>query len=138
TRELFIERDDFAEHPPKDWKRLAPGRAVRLRHAHVVTCTDVVKDASGNVVELKCTHAPVASKADGTIHWVSASHSIEVEARLFDRLFAKENPGEDGGDFRKELNPASLEMVRARVEPGLAQAAVGDRFQLERQGYFVV
>ena len=138
TRELFVERDDFSENPPKDWKRLAPGRTVRLRHAYVVTCTDVVKDASGNVIEVKCTHAPAASKADGTIHWVSASRSLEVEARLYDRLFVKENPGEDGGDFRKDLNPASLETVNARVEPGLASAKAGDRFQLERQGYFVV
>ncbi|HUJ25097.1 MAG TPA: glutamine--tRNA ligase/YqeY domain fusion protein [Myxococcales bacterium] len=136
TREVLIERDDFSDHPPKDWKRLAPGRSVRLRHAAVVTCNEVVRDG-GEVIELRCTHAPQASKADGTIHWVSAARSLAAEVRLYDRLFNKEMPGEDG-DFRKDLNPNSLNVVQARVEPSLANAAPGDRFQFERQGYFVV
>ena len=145
TRELLIERDDFAASPPKDFHRLAPGRTVRLRHAFIVTCTGVVKDGEGNVVEVKCTHDPATrggsaapgQKVDGTIHWVSEPRSIPAEVRLFDRLFLTESPGESG-DFRAELNPASLEVLQARVEPSLRHAAHGARFQLERQGYFVV
>ena len=137
TREVFIERDDFSENPPKDWKRLAPGRTVRLRHAAVVTCNEVIKSPAGEVVELRCTHAPQASKADGTIHWVSAAKSLPAEVRLYDRLFKSENPGEQG-DFRADLNPASLTVVQARVEPSLANAKPGEQFQFERQGYFVV
>ncbi len=145
TRELFIEQDDFAEQPPKDFYRLAPGRTVRLRHAFIVTCTGVVKDRDGNLVEVRVAHdsatrggdAGAGQKVDGTIHWVSAAKSIPAEVRLFDRLFLKESPGEDG-DFRADLNPASLEVVQARVEPGLAHAGHGARFQLERLGYFVV
>ena len=136
TREVFIERDDFSENPPKDWKRLAPGRSVRLRHAAVVTCTEVIKRGE-EVVEIRCTPAPQAAKADGTIHWVSAPRSLAAEVRLYDRLFNKEMPGEQG-DFRADLNPASLTVVQARVEPSLAAAQPGERFQLERQGYFVV
>jgi glutaminyl-tRNA synthetase len=137
TREVFIERSDFEESPQKDFRRLAPGRSVRLRHACVVTCTEVVKDAAGQVVELRCTHQPRDAKADGTIHWASATHSIEAEVRLVDRLFVTELSGQ-GGDFLEELNPASLEIVKARVEPSLATAAWGEHFQLERTGYFVV
>ena len=145
TRDLLIERDDFAESPPKDFHRLAPSRTVRLRHAYLVTCTGVTKDSAGNVIEVKCTHDPATrggnagpgQKVSGTIHWVSASRSIAAEVRLFDRLFVVEEP-DAGGDFRKDLNPASLETVQARVEAGLAGAAVGEHFQLERQGFFVV
>jgi glutaminyl-tRNA synthetase len=116
-----------------------------LRHAFIVTCTDVVKDAAGNVVEVKVTHDPASrggaaqggQKVDGTIHWTSASRSIEAEVRLFDRLFTSENPGAEG-DWRKDLNPKSLEIVKARVEPSLGSAKAGDRFQLERNGYFIV
>ena len=145
TRELFIERDDFAEDPPRDFHRLAPGRTVRLRHAFIVTCVGVVKDRDGTVVEVRVAHDPKTrggdaaegQKVDGTLHWVSASRSIPAEVRLYDRLFLKESPGEDG-DFRKDLNPASLVVLQARVEHGLQHAAHGSRFQLERQGYFVV
>ena len=145
TRDLYIERSDFEEAPPKDWKRLAPGRTVRLRHAFIVTCTSVVKDAAGNVVEVKCSHDPASrggaaaagQKVDGTIHWVSASRSIAAEVRLFDRLFLTEDPGATA-DFRADLNPNSLEVLQARVEPGLASAAAGEHFQLERHGYFVI
>ena len=145
TRDLLIEQSDFAENPPKDFHRLAPGKRVRLRYAFIVTCTEVVKDAAGDVIEVKCTHDPESRggaaaagiKVEGTIHWVSAAHSTPAEVRLFDRLFNKEVPGE-GGDFRADLNPASLEILKARVESSLAKAAAGEHFQLERQGYFVV
>jgi glutaminyl-tRNA synthetase len=146
TRELYIDRDDFMEEPPKDFKRLAPGRAVRLRHAYIVTCERVVKDASGEIVELRCSYDPATrggvavpgKKVDGTIQWVSASHALEAEVRLYDRLFTTENPGEDGRDFKEELNPASCTTVRARIEPSLAQAKPGERFQFERIGFFFV
>jgi glutaminyl-tRNA synthetase len=145
TRELLIEQSDFEESPPKDFHRLAPGRTVRLRHAFIVTCTGVVKDAAGNLVEVKCTHDPASrggaaqagQKVEGTIHWVSAPHSIAAEVRLYDRLFSKEVPGV-GGDFQADLNPASLEVLQARVEPSLAQARPGEHYQLERHGYFVI
>ena len=145
TRELFIEQEDFAEEPPKGWKRLAPGRSVRLRHAYIVTCTGLTRDASGKVTEVRVTHDPETrggnaregQKIDGTLHWVSADRSIEAEVRLFDRLFTSENPGA-AEDFRKELNPHSLEIVKARVEPGLAAARAGEHVQLERTGFFVV
>jgi glutaminyl-tRNA synthetase len=145
TRELYIEQDDFAEDPPKDFYRLAPGRTVRLRHAFIVTCVGAITDRNGKVVEVRVAHDPQTrggdaaegQKVDGTLHWVSAEHSIPAEVRLFDRLFSKESPGEDG-DFRKDLNPNSLEILQARVEPSLQHAAHGARFQLERQGYFVV
>ncbi len=146
TRELFIEQDDFAEDPPPDFHRLAPGRTVRLRHAFIVTCVGVIKDRDGNLLEVRVAHDPktrggdaaAGQKVDGTIHWVSAEHSIPVEVRLFDRLFSTESPGEKGGDFRKDLNPRSLEVLQARVESSLQHAAHGTRFQLERLGYFVV
>ncbi|MDB4998844.1 MAG: glnS [Myxococcaceae bacterium] len=146
SRELYIDRDDFMEAPPKDFKRLAPGRAVRLRHAYIVTCERVIKDASGEIVELRCSYDPTTrggvaapgKKVDGTIQWVSAAHALEAEVRLYDRLFTSENPGEDGRDFKEELNPASCTIVRARIEPSLAQAKAGERFQFERIGFFFV
>jgi glutaminyl-tRNA synthetase len=146
SREVYIDRDDFMEDPPKDFKRLAPGRAVRLRHAYIVTCQRVVKDATGEIVELRCSYDPSTrggvaapgTKVDGTIHWVSAAHAIEAEVRLYDRLFTSENPGEDGRDFKEELNPASCAIVRALVEPSLATALPGERFQFERLGFFFV
>lgn len=141
--ELFIERDDFREDAPKKFFRLTPGREVRLRYAYIVKCTGMVKDAAGNVVEVHCTYdpdtrggnAPAGRKIDGTIHWVSASHSFEAEVRMYDRLFTKENPNTDV-DFRASMNPASLASVKARLEPGLAKAAAGTRYQFERKGYF--
>ena len=147
SRELYIERDDFREDPPKNFFRLAPGREVRLLHAYYVTCTDVVVDeGTGAVVELHCTYDPDTrggTSADGrrvrgTLHWVSAPHSPEAEVRLYDRLFMKADPDE-GGDFKDHINPDSVEnLPSCRVEPCLAAAAAGDRYQFLRQGYFCV
>jgi glutaminyl-tRNA synthetase len=146
SRVLWVERDDFREDPPKKWFRLAPGREVRLRYACLVTCTDVIKDASGEVVELRCTWdpqsrggtAPDGRKVRGTIHWVSAEHAIGAEVRLYDRLFNRENPME-AGDFKSTLNPDSLEVLEdCRLEPGLAGAQPLSRWQFERLGYFCV
>ncbi len=151
TRELYIERDDFMEDPPKKFFRLAPGAEVRLRWAYFVKCTSVVKNDAGEVVELRCTYDPATKGGDappgpdgqprkvkGTIHWVSATHAKDVEVRLFDRLFTAEVPGERTGDFADDLNPKSLEVIRAKVEPSLGSAKPGDRFQFERTGYFCV
>lgn len=148
SRVLYIERDDFAEVPPPKYFRLAPGKEVRLRYAYFVTCTDVVKDAAGNVVEVHCTYdpatrggdAPDGRKVKGTIHWVSASHAVDAEVRLYDHLFAKPDPEDvpEGKDWKANLNPKSLEVVQAKVEPSLGTAAVNDKFQLERIGYFSV
>ena len=147
SRELYVERDDFREEAPRKFYRLVPGREVRLRYGYIITCTGVVKDEdTGEVVELRCTydpetrggHAPDGRKVRGTIHWVSAAHSLPAELRLYDHLFMTERPDE-ADDPLAELNPASLEVLRsARVEPGLASAQPGDRFQFERQGYFAV
>ncbi len=142
TREIFIERDDFMEDPPKKFFRLAPGREVRLRWAYFLKCERVVKDDAGNIVELRCTIDPETRggapsdgrKVKGTIHWVSAEDSLEAEVRLYDRLFNEEAPS--ASDFEKSLNPGSLRTVRARVEKSLAQASGGAHFQFERQGYF--
>ncbi|MEM6784127.1 MAG: glutamine--tRNA ligase/YqeY domain fusion protein [Bacteroidota bacterium] len=147
-RTLLIERDDFEETPPKDYYRLAPGRAVRLRHAYVLRCDEVVKDAAGEVVELKCTYFPrdehghdtSGLNPKGTIHWVTADHAVEAEVRLYDRLFRVPDPDDvpEGGSFLDHLNPDSLRVVTGYLEPSLRTAQVGDRFQFERQGYFVV
>ena len=148
-RELYIEQDDFREDPPKQFFRLAPGREVRLRYAFFLRCERAVKDADGNVVELRCTYdpttrggdAPDGRKVKATLHWVSAAHAATAEVRLYDRLFTVENPNVDpqGGDFTAHLNPHSLEVLRdCRVEPGLVEAAVGARVQFERHGYFCV
>ncbi len=146
ARELCIERTDFMEDPPKKYFRLAPGREVRLRWAYFVTCVDVVKDGNGDVVEVHCTYdpetkggdAPDGRRVKGTIHWVSAAHALEAEVRLYDRLFTEPNPDTDKNvDFTEHLNPHSLEMVDALVEPSLARALPGDRFQFERTGYFI-
>ncbi len=149
-RELYIERDDFMEAPPKKFFRLAPGREVRLRYAYFITCVDVVKNPdNGEVVELHCTYdpatrggdAPDGRKVKATLHWVSARHAVEAEARLYNQLFSVENPADvkAGQDFRDTLNPESLEtLTDCRLEPGLAAAAPGDRFQFERLGYFCV
>jgi glutaminyl-tRNA synthetase len=145
SRTVYIERDDFMEEPPKGFFRLTPGREVRLRHGYIVTCTGVEKNDKGEIVRVKCTHdpatrggaAPAGKKVDGTIHWVSAKHAVDVEARLYDRLFAVENPG-GTDDWLSEINPRSLEVLRAKAEPSLASAKAGDRFQFERLGYFIV
>jgi glutaminyl-tRNA synthetase len=147
-RELWVERDDFAAEAPPKWHRLAPGREVRLRSAYLVTCERAVHDAAGRVVELRCRYdpatrggsAPDGRKVRGTIHWVSARHAIAAEVRLYDRLFAREDPGDvpEGQDFTASLAPDSLRVLRALVEPGLAGAAPGGSLQLERLGYFCV
>ena len=148
SRVLYIERDDFREDPPKKFYRLAPGREVRLRYAYFVKCVDVVKDeTTGEIVELHCTYdprtrggdAPDGRKVRATLHWVSASHSLPAHVRLYDHLFATPDPTdtEDGLDFKSYLNPGSLEtLTSCRVEPGLAGAAPGSRYQFERLGYF--
>jgi len=150
SRVLYIERDDFREDPPKKYFRLAPGREVRLRYAYFITCTEVVKDEqTGEVVELHCTYdpatrggdAPDGRKVKATMHWVSAAHALQAEARLYDHLFTKENPDEVEGDtdFKANLNPNSLETLSGcRVEPSLAGAAPQSRYQFERLGYFCV
>jgi len=147
SRELYIERDDFMEEPPKKFFRLAPGREVRLRYAYFVTCTDVVKDENGEVVELHCTYDPATRGGDApdgrrvkaTLHWVSAAHALKAEVRLYDNLFTKENPdeAEEGRDFTANLNPNSLEVRKeCYVEPSLAGTEPLRRYQFERLGYF--
>ena len=146
SRELYIERDDFMETPPKKFFRLAPGREVRLRGAYFITCREAIKDAAGGIVELRCTYDPATrggDAADGrkvkaTLHWVSAAHAADAEVRLYDRLFKSETP-DDAGDYRADLNPASLEVVAGcKIEPSAASAPAGTRYQFERLGYFCV
>ncbi len=146
SRELWIERDDFSEDPPKGYHRLAPGREVRLRYGYFIRCTGVVKDeATGRVTEVRCTYdpatrggsAPDGRKVRGTIHWVSAGSALEAEVRLYDRLFTVSRPAAGAEDYRTYLNPESLVVARgARIEPSVASAAPGSRFQFERQGFF--
>jgi glutaminyl-tRNA synthetase len=149
SREIFIERDDFMEDPPKKFFRLAPGREVRLRNAYLVTCTGVIKDAAGEIVELHGTYdpatrggdAPDGRKVKSTLHWVSARHAVDAEVRLYDRLFTSEDPegaaAKAGAEFTQLINPHSLEVLKGcKVEPQLARAAHGARYQFERQGYF--
>ncbi len=150
SKVLYIERDDFLEDPPSRFFRLAPGREVRLRYAYLVTCVSVLKDGrTGEVSEVHCTYdpesrggsAPDGRRVRGTLHWVSAAHSVEAEVRLYDHLFSEEESEDEQerGDFSGGLNPNSLEtLTSCRVEPGLATAAPGSHYQFERQGYFVV
>jgi glutaminyl-tRNA synthetase len=149
SREIYIDRSDFMESPPKKFFRLSPGREVRLRAAYLVTCVDVVKDeATGEVVELRCTYdpesrggnAPDGRKVKGTLHWVSAPHAQQAEIRLYEALFSDENPSLDKGqELASLLNPESLKVVTTcQVEPGLAGAPVGSVYQFERVGYFAV
>src|SRR5208337_1580801 len=149
SRELYIEREDFMEDPPKQFFRLAPGREVRLRYAYFVKCVDVKKNAKGELTEIHCTYdpatrggdAPDKRKVKATLHWVSAPHSLEAEVRLYDTLFTKEDPNdvEEGKEFTDYLNPKSLDVLSScRVEPGLKNAVPGSRHQFERMGYFCV
>jgi glutaminyl-tRNA synthetase len=149
SKVLYIEQADFHENPPKQFFRLAPGREVRLRWGYFITCNEVVKDAAGNIVELRCTYdpatrggnAPDGRKVKGTIHWVSAAHAVEAEVRLYDHLFAKPDPDdvEEGQTFLANLNPKSLELLpHAAIEPSVKGAVAGSRYQFERLGYFVV
>jgi len=148
SKVLYIEREDFMKEPPKKFYRLAPGREVRLRYAYFITCKDVIKNDQGEIVELRCTYdpatrggdAPDGRKVKATLHWVSAAHALEAEARLYDHLFLKPDPdeAEEGNDWRSNLNPNSLEALACQVEPSLDDARPGNRFQFERLGYFCV
>jgi glutaminyl-tRNA synthetase len=149
SRELYIEQDDFREVPPKGYYRLSPGKEVRLRYGYLITCTHVVKDDAGEIIEVHCTYDPATRggntpdgrKVKSTIHWVSAAHAIEAEVRLYDNLFSKEDPNDvaEGKDWTDNLNPKSLEVITAaKLEPSLSEAAVGSRYQFERLGYFCV
>jgi len=150
SRTLYIEQDDFKEVPPPKFFRLKPGGEVRLKYAYIIKCDEVVKDAGGKIVELRCTAdldsktgGPTANrKVKGTIHWVSAAHAIDAEVRLYDRLFTEAEPEKDGRDFKSVLNPHSLEVVTAKCEPAVAEAMAGRpsdvRYQFERLGYFVI
>jgi len=149
SRELYIEQDDFREVPPKGYYRLSPGREVRLRYGYLITCQSVVKNEKGEVIEVHCTYDPATRggntpdgrKVKSTIHWVSAAHAVDAEVRIYENLFTKENPSEleEGEDFTASLNPNSLEVItNAKVEPSLAKATEGGRFQFERLGYFCV
>jgi len=149
SRELYIEQDDFREVPPKGYYRLSPGREVRLRYGYFITCTSVVKNEKDEAIEVHCTYdpatrggnAPDGRKVKSTIHWVSAAHAIDAEVRIYENLFTKENPDdvEEGKDFLSNLNPNSLEIVtEAKLEPSLANATAGGRYQFERLGYFCV
>jgi glutaminyl-tRNA synthetase len=149
SRELYIEQEDFKETPPPKYFRLFPGNEVRLRYAYFVKCTDVVKDAAGNVTEVHCTYDPATRGGDspdgrkvkGTIHWVSAAHAAEAEVRLYDHLFKTADPEDvpEGRDWKDNLSPNSLEVLAdARIEASLVSAPAGTHYQFERQGYFSV
>jgi len=145
SRELFIEQDDFAEVPPPKFFRLKPGGEVRLKYAYIIKCDEVIKDAAGKIIELRCTAdldsksggATAARKIKGTIHWVSAKHALDVECRLYDRLFTAAEPDADG-DFKKNINPHSLEVITAKCEPSLKDAKTELRYQFERLAYFTL
>jgi glutaminyl-tRNA synthetase len=145
SREIYIERSDFMEDPPKKFFRLGPGREVRLRFAYFITCTDVIKDSEGNVTELRCTYdpetrggnAPDGRKVKGTIHWVSAAHALSAEVRLYEHLFSDPEPGSGDKDFLDDINPESIAVLQGcKLEPGLADLELGETVQFERQGYF--
>jgi glutaminyl-tRNA synthetase len=147
TRELFVEREDFMENPPKKYFRLFPGGMVRLKFAYIIRCDEAVKDENGNVVELRCTYFPESKSGHdtsginvkGTLHWVSATNNITAEVRLYDRLFKVENPASEEGDFKDYINPDSLETVATVfAEPALKNAGMNDRFQFLRKGYFTL
>jgi len=144
SRELYIEREDFMEDPPRKFFRLAPGREVRLRYAYFVTCTEVIKNDTGDAVELRCTYDPASRGGDSpdgrkvkaTLHWVSAAHAIRAEVRMYDHLFSRPDPGAEG-DVLDDINPHSLEVLDGcQLEPALADIEIGETVQFERQGYF--
>ena len=147
SNELYIEREDFMENPPKKWFRLAPGQMVRLKSAYIIKCNEVIKDANGNVTELRCTYIPESKShhdtsginVKGTLHWVSVKHAITCEVRLYDRLFKVEDPSSEEGDFKDYINPDSLRLVTtAYAEPSLMHAKFDERYQFIRKGYFVL
>ena len=148
SRELFVDRDDFMEDPPKKFYRLALGKEVRLRFGYLITCNEVVKNDAGEVIELRCTYdpatrsgqAPDGRKVQGTIHWVSAAQALSCEVRVYDRLFLQPDPDAvpEGQDFMSTLNPQSLVVISdAKIEPGVANDPIGSRYQFERTGYFM-
>jgi glutaminyl-tRNA synthetase len=148
SREIYIEQNDFMEDPPGKFFRLAPGREVRLKSAYIIKCEEVEKDKEGKIREVRCSYDPETRsggpqsnrKVKGTLHWVSARHALEAEVRLYDRLFRTEVPDEapEGQDFRANLNPDSLKVITAFVEPGLKGSKPGGKFQFQRLGYFCV
>jgi len=149
SRELFIEREDFMEEPPKKFFRLFPGGEVRLRSAYIIKCESVIKDPqNGEISEIHCTYDPETKsgmpqsnrKVKGTLHWVSVNHAVEAEVRLYDRLFSKENPddAEEGKDYKDYLNPDALKVCKGYLEPSVKNSLPGDKFQFERLGYFTV
>ena len=146
SSELFIEREDFAEVPPPKFFRLRPGGEVRLKYAYIIKCEEVIKDSAGNITELRCTAdldsktggATAGRKVKGTIHWVSAAHAVDAEVRLYDRLFSEAEPEKDGRDYKTVLNPHSLEVITAKLEPSLKTAKAEERYQFERTGYFTL
>lgn len=148
SNELYIEREDFMENPPKKYFRLAPGQMVRLKSAYIIKCDEVIKDDAGNVTELRCSYIPEsksgsaeasAIKVKGTLHWVSVKHAISVEVREYDRLFKVENPSDEEGDFKDYINPDSLKVIKgAFAEPALMNAKFDERYQFLRKGYFVL
>jgi glutaminyl-tRNA synthetase len=149
SKTIFIEEDDFREDPPKKFYRLSPGREVRLRYAYLVTCTEVIKDSDGKVVEIRCTYDPATRggttpdgrKVKSTIHWVSAAHALSAEVRLYDNLFLEEDPNAvpEGHDFTENLNPGSLQVLHdCQIEPSVRDAERGTKYQFERLGYYCV
>jgi len=145
TRELYIEREDFMENPPKKFFRLAPGQMVRLKSAYIIKCDEVIKDASGKITEVHCSYIPESRSGGdtsgisvkGTLHWVSTLHAIPVEVRLYDRLFKVEDPSNEEGDFKDYVNPESLHVIdNAFAEPSLKNAKFDERYQFLRKGYF--
>jgi glutaminyl-tRNA synthetase len=147
SSELYIEREDFMEIPPKKYFRLAPGQMVRLKSAYIIKCNEVIKDAAGNITEVHCTYIPESKSGNdtsgisvkGTLHWVSVKDAITAEVRLYDRLFKVEDPSNEDGDFKDYINPESLQVVKAAyMEPALKNAKFDDRYQFIRKGYFVL
>lgn len=147
SNELYIEKEDFMENPPKKYFRLAPGQMVRLKSAYIIKCEEVIKDNTGNVIEVRCTYIPESKSGNdtsgisvkGTLHWISVKHAVTAEVRLYDRLFKVENPSSEEGDFKEYINPASLQIVTAAyMEPSLKNAKFDDRYQFIRKGYFVL
>jgi glutaminyl-tRNA synthetase len=144
SKEIYIERDDFMENPPKKYFRLAPGQMVRLKSAYIIKCDEVVKDANGNIIELRCSYFPESKSGQdssgiqvkGTLHWVNVADAVEVEVREYDRLFKVEDPSSEEGDFKEYINPLSLKTVRGFAEPSIKDASVDDRFQFIRKGYY--
>lgn len=144
SREIYIERDDFMEKPPKKYFRLAPGQMVRLKSAYIIRCDEVIKDDSGKVTELYCTYIPESKSGNdtsginvkGTLHWVNAADAVKIEVREYDRLFRVEDPSSEEGDFKDYINPDSLKVVTGYAEPAIKNAKFSDRFQFLRKGYY--